>query len=149
MRAVCQRVRWARVKVDEETVGEIGPGWAILLGVGRDDSASSADTLVDRIVGLRAFEGEAGKMSRSALEVGAEFLVISQITLHADLSHGRRPSFTGAAPPPIAAPLVDYFVDQLRDRGFVVATGRFGAMMEVELCNEGPVTMVLSTDGWT
>ena len=131
-----------------ETVGEIGPGWAILLGVGRDDSEMNADTLVDRIVGLRAFEDEAGKMSRSALEVGAQFLIVSQITLHADLSRGRRPSFTNAAPPPLAAPLVDYFVDHLRDRGFFVATGQFGAMMDVELCNDGPVTMVLSTDGW-
>ena len=134
--------------LDHQIVGEIGPGWAILLGVGHGDSEATADTLVDRIVRLRAFEDDAGKMSRSAVEVGAEFLVVSQITLHADFSRGRRPSFTGAAPPSLAAPLVDYFAERIRERGFTVATGRFGAMMDVELCNDGPVTMVLSSDGW-
>ena len=148
MRAVCQRVTWARVLVEGEIVGQIGLGWAILLGIGQDDSAAIADTLVDKIATLRAFEDESGRMNRGAAEAGAEFLIISQITLHADLSHGRRPSFPRAAPPSLAAPLVDYFADRLRSRGFVVATGRFGAMMDVELCNDGPVTIVLSSDGW-
>ena len=148
MRAVCQRVAWARVVVDGEIVGQIGLGWAILLGIGREDAPADADGLIDKIVGLRAFEDDAGRMNRAASDIGAEFLVISQITLHADLSHGRRPSFTRAAPPEQATRLVDYFADRLRARDFVVATGRFGAMMDVELCNDGPVTIVLSTDGW-
>ncbi len=148
MRAVCQRVRWARVLVDGEIVGEIGRGWAILLGIGATDDAAAADTLIDRIVKLRAFEDDRGRMQRSAEEIGAQMLVVSQITLHADLSHGRRPNFTRAAPPQVAAPLVDTFVARLRERGFTVATGRFGAMMDVELSNDGPVTFVLSTDGW-
>src|SRR5437016_5056950 len=148
MRVVCQRVSWARVRVDDEIVGEIGPGWAILLGIGPEDTPAVADGLVEKIATLRAFEDEAGRMNRAAVDVDASILVISQITLHADLSHGRRPSFTRAAPPEQAALLVDYFVDQLRARQFRVATGRFGAMMDVELCNDGPVTIVLSTDGW-
>jgi D-aminoacyl-tRNA deacylase len=149
MRAVCQRVRWARVRVEGDVVGEIGPGWAILLGIGASDDGSEADDLIDRIVKLRAFEDERGRMQRSAEDVAAEILVVSQITLHADLSHGRRPSFSHAAPPAAARLLVDAFVDRLRERGFRVATGRFGAMMDVELCNDGPVTFVLSTDGWS
>jgi len=149
MRAVCQRVSYARVRVGDETIGEIGPGWAVLLGVGTDDDEAAAATLVDRIVGMRAFEDANGKMGLAAADVGAEFLVISQITLHADLSKGRRPSFNLAAPPDLARRLFHYFVSLLRDRGFRVATGQFGAMMNVELCNSGPVTMVLSTDGWS
>ncbi|HUX86675.1 MAG TPA: D-aminoacyl-tRNA deacylase, partial [Chloroflexota bacterium] len=105
-------------------------------------------TLVEKIVKLRAFEDANGKMNLAAEVVGAAFLVISQFTLYADLSHGRRPSFVGAAPPEKARTLVDAFVAELRDRGFPVATGQFGAMMDVELVNSGPVTFVLSTDGW-
>ncbi len=149
MRAVCQRVRWARVIVGTEIVGEIGLGWAVLLGIGSGDDEAAAAALVDQIVKLRAFDDGTGRMQRSAEDVGAQFLVVSQITLHADLSRGRRPSFVRAAPPEIAQPLVDRFVALLRERGFTVATGRFGAMMDVELCNTGPVTFVLSTDGWS
>jgi D-tyrosyl-tRNA(Tyr) deacylase len=148
MRAVCQRVTAARVTVDGEIVGEIGHGWAILLGIGAEDDERAAADLVDRIVGLRAFEDDQGKMSRSAADVGAELLVVSQITLHADFSHGRRPSFTKAARPELAERLVNHFVELIRARGFRVATGRFRAMMQVEIHNDGPVTMVLSTDGW-
>ena len=149
MRAVCQRVTGARVLVEDAVVGEIGGGWAILLGIGCDDDEHHAEDLVDRIVGLRAFEGADGKMSLAAADVGAQFLVVSQITLHADLSRGRRPSFARAARPELARPLVDRFVELLRERGFVVATGQFGAMMSVEINNDGPVTIVLSTDGWS
>ena len=148
MRAVCQRVSYARVLVGGQIIGEIGPGWAVLLGVGADDDEAAAATLADRIVGMRAFEDANGKMGLAAADVGAELLVISQITLHADLSKGRRPSFNLAAPPDLARRLFDHFIALLGERGFRVATGQFGAMMNVELCNTGPVTMVLSTDGW-
>jgi D-aminoacyl-tRNA deacylase len=149
MRAVCQRVTHARVVVGEEIIGQIGHGWAILLGIGAEDGEREAQDLVDRIVGLRVFEDDDGKMSRAAADIGAEFLVVSQITLHADLSRGRRPSFTKAARPELAQPLVERFVQLIRARGFTVATGRFGAMMQVEINNDGPVTIVLSTDGWS
>ena len=147
MRAVCQRVAWARVLVDGEIVGQIGPGWAILLGIGQADSPAVADGLVDKIATLRVFEDEAGRMHRAAAEVGAEFLIISQITLHADLSHGRRPSFTDAARPEQAEPLVAYVCDLIRSQGIPVATGVFGAHMEVELVNDGQVTLVVETEG--
>ena len=129
MRAVCQRVSRARVTVDGQTVGEIGTGWAILLGVGPDDDESVAAKLVDKIATLRTFEDAAGRMNLAAADVGAEFLVVSQFTLYADL-RGRRPGFSRAAPP-------------------AVASGRFGALMDVELTNHGPVTIVISTDAWT
>lgn len=148
MRAVLQRVSRARVLVGGEEVGAIGLGWAVLLGIGPDDDETTAARLVDTIVKLRAFEDADGKMNLAAAEVGAEFLVVSQFTLYADLSRGRRPSFVGAASPALAEPLVERFVAILRERGFAVATGRFGAMMEVEIHNYGPVTFVLSTDGW-
>src|SRR6266571_1246736 len=108
MRAVCQRVSSACVRVEDEVVGSIGRGWAILLGVGKDDDQTIASSLADRIVNLRVFEDDAGKMNLSAADVGAEFLVVSQFTLLANLSRGRRPSFVNAAAPDKAAPLVDY-----------------------------------------
>ncbi len=145
MRAVIQRVTRASVTVDGEVVGSIGHGWAILLGVGPQDDESAAAKLVDTVVKLRAFEDENGKMNRSALDVGAEVLVVSQFTLYADLSRGRRPSFTSAAPPEMAERLVERFVALVRAQGLKVATGRFGAMMDVEILNNGPVTFVLST----
>ena len=147
MRLVAQRVSRARVTVGDELVGEIGRGWLILLGVGPADGERDAASLVDRIAGLRVFEDAAGKMNLAAPDVGAEFLVVSQFTLYADLSRGRRPGFTGAAPPAVAEPLVARFADLLRECGFTVATGRFGAHMAVELVNDGPVTIVLSTEG--
>jgi D-tyrosyl-tRNA(Tyr) deacylase len=148
MRAVCQRVSRARVLVEGRPVGEIGLGWAVLLGIGPDDGDAEASWLVDRVAGLRVFEDEAGKMNRSAADLGAEILVVSQFTLYADLSRGRRPGFAGAAPPAVAEPLVARVAEQFRERGFRVETGRFGAMMDVELTNSGPVTIVLSTDEW-
>jgi len=143
-----QRVSRARVVVEGDEIGAIGPGWLVLLGVGPGDTPAVADGLADKIVKLRAFEDQAGKLNLSAADVGAQFLVVSQLSLYADLSRGRRPSFVGAAPPAQAEPLVDYVVQRLLQRGFRVATGRFGALMEVELTNHGPVTFVLSTEPW-
>ena len=149
MRAVMQRVSRASVAVGEAQVGATGKGWMILLGIGREDDQAIAGRLVDKIVGLRAFEDADGKTNLSAADIGAEFLVVSQFTLYADLSRGRRPGFTYAALPEQAEPLVQHFAALLRDRGFRVATGRFGAEMDVELTNQGPFTLVLSTDPWT
>ena len=148
MRAVLQRVTRARVLVDGEQVGAIGKGWAILLGIGPRDDEASAAVLVDKIVKLRAFEDANGKMNVSAEDLNAEILVVSQFTLYADLSHGRRPSFVGAAPPGQAERLVGYVEELFRQSGLRVEAGRFGAMMDVDLVNSGPVTFVLSTDGW-
>jgi len=140
-------VREARVRVDDEIVGEIGAGWMVLLGVGPNDDDAMAARMADKIVGLRIFEDEAGKMNLSALDVQADVLVVSQFTLYADTSRGRRPGVTGAAPPALAEPLVERVVQLIRDRGLTVATGRFGAMMDVELINHGPVTIVLADEG--
>ncbi|MBI3967321.1 MAG: D-tyrosyl-tRNA(Tyr) deacylase [Chloroflexi bacterium] len=148
MRAVCQRVSHARVVVADEVVGEIGAGWLVLLGVGPDDDEATAKGLAEKLGALRVFDDEQGRMNLSVADVGGAFLVVSQFTLFADTSRGRRPGFSRAAPPTIAEPLVQRFAELLRDRGFTVATGRFGATMAVELCNHGPVTIVLSTDGW-
>ena len=147
MRAVCQRVTRAHVTVGGEVVGEIGTGWAILLGVGPNDDRSMAARLADKIAGLRVFEDAVGKMNLSVQDVGGEVLLISQFTLYADVSRGRRPGFSGAAPPAVAEPLVDHVAELLRARGLTVATGRFGAMMDVELTNHGPVTIVLADEG--
>ena len=144
MRAVCQRVSRARVTVDGEILGEIGTGWTILLGVGPNDDEPMAARLADKVVGLRVFEDTEGKMNLSVLDVGGEVLLISQFTLYADVSRGRRPGFSGAAPPAVAEPLVDRFAELLRARGLTVATGRFGATMDVELVNDGPFTLALA-----
>ncbi len=149
MRVVMQRVSRARVLVEGREVGAIGMGRALLLGIGPQDDERTAAGMADKVAALRCFEDAAGKMNLSATDVGAEFLVVSQFTLYADLSRGRRPSFVGAAPPAVAEPLVERFAALLRERGFRVATGRFGAMMDVELTNQGPVTLVLSTDAWS
>jgi D-tyrosyl-tRNA(Tyr) deacylase len=146
MRAVCQRVSQARVTVDDEVVGEIGPGWLVLLGVGPGDDESTAARLADKVVGLRVFEDEAGKMNRSVVDAGGAVLVVSQFTLYADTSRGRRPGFTGAAPPAVAEPLVTHFAELVRARGLRVETGRFGAHMAVSLTNDGPVTIVLEEE---
>ena len=149
MRAVCQRVARASVSVNGQTIARIGAGWAILLGIGPSDTESVAAVLADKIAGLRVFEDEGGRMNLDAAVAGAEFLVVSQFTLYADVSRGRRPGFTGAAPPAVAEPLVERFAALLRGRGFRVETGRFGARMALELTNDGPVTIVLSDDGWS
>jgi D-tyrosyl-tRNA(Tyr) deacylase len=134
------------VRVDTEIVGEIGLGWLVLLGIGPHDDEATAARMADKIAGLRVFEDEAGKMNRSVVDVGGSLLVVSQFTLYADTSRGRRPGFTGAAPPAVAEPLVTRFAEIVRERGLTVATGRFGATMEVELVNHGPVTIVLSEE---
>jgi D-aminoacyl-tRNA deacylase len=146
MRAVCQRVSRASVTVDGEVVGEIGPGWLVLLGIGPNDDEATVARMADKIVGLRVFEDEAGKMNRSVADVQGSVLVVSQFTLYADVSRGRRPGFTGAAPPALAEPLVERFAEIVRERGLTVATGSFGATMEVSLVNHGPVTIVLTDD---
>ena len=146
MRAVLQRVSEASVRVDGAVVGAIGPGLLVLLGAAAADSPAVADALAEKVATLRIFPNEAGKFDRSLLEVGGEALVVSQFTLLADTRRGRRPSFIAAARPEVAAPLVERFADALRARGIRTATGIFGAMMQVALVNEGPVTIVLDSE---
>jgi D-tyrosyl-tRNA(Tyr) deacylase len=147
MRAVIQRVREGRVSVEGQTIGEIGHGLVILLGAGHGDGELEADRLADKIANLRIFADAEGKTNLSILDVGGGALVISQFTLYADCRKGRRPSFVQAAPPDTAAPLVDYFAGRLRQAGVNdVETGKFGAMMLVEIQNDGPFTIVLDTD---
>lgn len=143
MKALIQRVRYGRVTVAGEVVGEIGIGFVILLGVSHNDTTTEADWLVNKIVGLRVFADAAGKMNASLHDVQGAALVVSQFTLYGDARKGRRPSFTDAAPPEQAEPLVDYFAAQLEQKGIPVATGVFGAHMDVVIHNDGPVTMLL------
>jgi len=145
MRVVVQRVRRARVTVGDEVVGEIGQGLLILLGVTHDDTIDDARWLAEKTVGLRIFADAEGKMNRSVVDVGGGVLVVSQFTLYGDCSKGKRPSFITAAPPEIAIPLYEGFVDAVRALGVPVATGRFGAMMDVELVNDGPVTLIVES----
>ena len=145
MKAVIQRVRESAVTVDGREVGRIGRGILVLLGVSRDDTPADADYLLDKTLNLRIFEDEAGKMNRSLLDVGGELLVVSQFTLYGDCRKGRRPSFVQAAPPETAEALYEHFVDQARGSGVPVATGRFRAMMDVSLVNDGPVTLILES----
>lgn len=141
MRVVLQRVRNGRVKVNQDTLAEIGPGLVIFLGVGHGDSEQEAQYLAEKIANLRIFEDQEGKMNLSVLDVGGEAIVVSQFTLYADTRKGRRPSFTAAAPPEIASPLVDRFADLLAQQGVPTQTGDFGAHMLVEIANDGPVTI--------
>jgi D-aminoacyl-tRNA deacylase len=143
MKALLQRVSHASVTVDGAIVGQIGRGFCVLLGVTHNDTQAEAEWLANKIAGLRLFEDEAGKMNLGLSDVGGAVLVVSQFTLYGDARKGRRPSFTDAAPPEIAEPLVDYLADQLRGRGLTVATGVFGAMMQVEIHNDGPVTLMI------
>lgn len=143
MRAVLQRVRRAKVTVGSAVVGDIAAGWLVLLGVGPTDAPAHADWLADKVANLRAFADAAGKMNLSVQDVGGSVLVVSQFTLYGDCLKGRRPSFTGAAPPAAAEPLYEAFVAALKMLGVPVATGRFAADMQVELVNDGPVTFVL------
>jgi len=145
MRAVVQRVRRAEVSVGGECLGRIGSGFAVLLGVARDDTEADAEFVADRILGLRVFADAAGKMNLALDAIGGELLVISQFTLLADTSGGRRPSFIRAAPPEIAEALYERFISLARDRGVRVETGRFGAHMELALVNDGPVTIILDS----
>jgi D-tyrosyl-tRNA(Tyr) deacylase len=143
MRAVIQRVSEGQVEVDGQTVAQIGQGLLILLGIAPEDTPSQAEALSDKLVHLRIFEDEAGKMNRSALDVAGEAIVVSQFTLFADTRKGRRPSFVGAASPEFAEPLVDAFVEMLTARGLPTQKGVFGAHMAVSLVNDGPVTIVM------
>lgn len=143
MRAVVQRVRRGKVSVAERTVAEIGPGMVILLGIGPQDSEETARALVEKIAFLRIFEDEQGKMNRSIQDVQGSAIVVSQFTLYADTRRGRRPSFTGAALPDAAKPLVDRFAELLSQQGVPTQTGEFGAYMQVEIDNDGPVTILL------
>ncbi|HXF50596.1 MAG TPA: D-aminoacyl-tRNA deacylase [Dehalococcoidia bacterium] len=150
MRAVVQRVASASVTVDGETVASIGRGVLILLGVAQGDDERAASMLARKIAELRIFPDDRGRFDRSLLEVGGAALVVSQFTLFADVRRGRRPSFTDAAPPDVAEPLVDAFARHLREAGVTpVETGRFGAHMDVALVNDGPVTIILDTEDLT
>ena len=146
MKAVIQRVKYATVKVDNKIIGECKQGFMILLGVIDGDTENDADKLIKKIPVLRIFEDENGKMNKSLLDIDGEILVVSQFTLAADCSHGRRPSFTASASPDIANELYEYRVGELKTAGVKsVQTGEFGADMAVELLNDGPVTIVLDS----
>jgi D-tyrosyl-tRNA(Tyr) deacylase len=143
LRAAVQRVAEACVRVEDEVVGEIGPGLCVLLGVAREDDEAAAERLAGRVARLRIFENEEGKFDRSVLDAGGSVLVVSQFTLIADTAKGNRPSFSEAAPPELAEPLYERFCSTLRELGVTVETGVFGAQMRVELANDGPVTILL------
>jgi len=145
MRAVVQRVSRASVVVDGEVVGKIARGLCVLVGVGKQDSDKDAEQLADKIVGLRIFEDDAGKMNRALADVGGSLLCVSQFTLFGDVSRGRRPSFGEAMEPETAKRLFERLCDACRARGVPVETGRFRAHMDVELVNDGPVTLLLDT----
>lgn len=142
MRVLLQRVSEASVAVNGETVGTVGRGYVLLVGIGHDDTPSEVGNMAEKIVNLRLFPDDAGKFDRSLLDAGGELLVISQFTLFADVGKGRRPAFTAAARPEVAEPLFNLFVDELRRRGVArVETGRFGRHMDVTIRNDGPVTV--------
>lgn len=145
MRAVVQRVTRAKVTVQDQVTGEIGPGLLVLLGVAHNDSQTEADYLANKVAGLRIFEDEHGKMNCSVSEIKGGILVVSQFTLYGDVRRGKRPSFDGAAPPEQAKLLYEYFVQRLRSAGLPCETGKFQEMMSVELVNEGPVTILLDS----
>jgi D-tyrosyl-tRNA(Tyr) deacylase len=145
MRAVVQRVSRAQVTVNREITGQIGLGLLVLLGVGREDTETDATYLSEKICGLRVFEDAQGKMNRGVQEVGGSVLAVSQFTLYGDVRRGKRPSFDAAAPPEKARQLYEFFVEQVRAAGLRCETGRFQEMMEVELVNEGPVTILLDS----
>jgi D-tyrosyl-tRNA(Tyr) deacylase len=145
MRVLIQRVTASSVKIDGETVGSIGAGLNILVGVTHDDTEAEAKYLAEKCVNLRIFEDEAGKMNRSLLDVGGEALIISQFTLYGDTTQGRRPFFGDAARPEVAEPLYEKFVELVKSYGVKVATGKFGGDMKVEIHNDGPVTLMIES----
>ncbi|MCD6385561.1 D-tyrosyl-tRNA(Tyr) deacylase [Candidatus Sumerlaeota bacterium] len=145
MRVVLQRVSQASVKVNGKTVGEIGKGLLVLAGIGKDDTEEDLNYIANKIVNLRIFEDEAQKFNRSLLEIKGDLLVVSQFTLYADCRKGRRPGFTDAAPPEQASAMFDQFVNILRGFSLRVETGVFQAMMDVNLCNYGPVTIIMDS----
>jgi D-aminoacyl-tRNA deacylase len=145
MRAVIQRVSRAQVSVGEEMVGKIGPGLLVLLGIAKTDTQNDADYLANKILGLRIFEDQDGKMNLSLAETHGAVLAVSQFTLYGDVRKGKRPSFDQAAPTQLANELYEYFVGKIREAGVTCETGRFQAMMQVELVNDGPVTILLDS----
>ncbi len=145
MRAVVQRVKESSVTVDDNVTGKIGPGLLVLLGVKKQDTTAEADYLAEKIINLRIFKDDAGRMNRSLLEIGGEMLVVSQFTLYGDCRKGRRPSFVDAAGPEKANALYEHFVEEVRRKGITVATGQFRAMMAVSLINDGPVTLIVES----
>jgi D-tyrosyl-tRNA(Tyr) deacylase len=147
MRAVIQRVSRAQVRVESQIIGQIGKGLLVLLGIGKGDSNKEADDLLEKMIHLRIFEDEQGKMNLSLLDVAGDLMVISQFTLYADCRKGRRPSFTDAGSPEEARVLYEYFIGRAKSHGMKVAAGIFQALMEVELVNFGPVTILLDSSG--
>ncbi|MGH2354672.1 MAG: D-aminoacyl-tRNA deacylase [Chloroflexota bacterium] len=145
MRAVVQRVAWAKVQVDREVIGAIGPGVLALIGVRHGDGTPDVAWLAEKLAHLRIFEDDAGKMNHSVLDARGEALVVSQFTLYGDARKGRRPNFVDAAPPPVAEALIDDLITALRAHGVPTVSGRFGAHMAVLLENDGPVTIILDT----
>jgi D-tyrosyl-tRNA(Tyr) deacylase len=148
VRVLLQRVSRASVSVRDELVAEIGPGLLLLVGIGADDGLGEYDRIAEKVVHLRVFDDEAGVMNRSLADVGGQVLVVPQFTLYGDVRHGRRPDFAHAAPPDVGRRLFDAFCGVLRGADANVAAGRFGANMRVEIEGDGPVTIVVSTDGW-
>jgi D-tyrosyl-tRNA(Tyr) deacylase len=146
MRAVVQRVSEGSVEVEGAVVASVGRGLLVLLGVGKGDSESDLDYMVDKILNLRVFEDSNGKMNLSLLDVGGEMLVVSQFTLYGDCRKGRRPSFSDSADPAVAEPMYLRFIEKVRSRGVRVGEGVFGAVMSVRLCNDGPVTLLIDTE---
>ncbi len=146
MKVVIQRVKESSVKVDNKISGQIASGLLVLLGIGRDDGKKDVDYLADKIVNLRVFEDEDGKMNLSAIDLKKEILLVSQFTLYGDCFKGRRPSFFNAAPPEEAEKLYDYFLEKVSDYPLNVEAGVFQAMMDVSLINDGPVTLIIDTD---
>jgi len=143
MRVVLQRVSRASVTVDGAVTGAIGSGYCLLVGFTHADTTAQVQWMAEKVAGLRLFADAEGKMNLGLTEAGGALLVVSQFTLYGDATRGRRPSFVDAAPPEVAVPLYEQFVTALRDQGFTVATGIFGAMMQVEIHNDGPVTLIL------
>jgi len=145
MRVVLQKVLWAKVEVDGEVVGEIGPGLCLLVGVSRDDTLEDVKYMANKIPNLRVFPDDEEKLNLSLLDVKGSILAVSQFTLFGDCSKGRRPSFLGAAPPELALELFKKFLDELKKTGLKVQTGRFQTHMKLSLCNDGPVTLILDS----
>lgn len=146
MRAVVQRVSRAAVLVEDQTVGSIGEGLVVLLGIHTDDGDREARWMADKIVNLRIFADESGKMNRSLVDIGKEMLIVSQFTLYGDCRKGRRPGYSTAAPPEKAEPVYRNFIELVKNHGIKVASGQFQAMMEVSITNSGPVTLLLDSD---
>lgn len=145
MRAVIQRAKFGKVTVDQRVTGEIGPGLVVLIGVKIGDEASDAEYIADKLVNLRIFEDDEGKMNRSVMDIKGQILAISQFTLYGDVRKGRRPSFTDAAPPEAGLAWFNRVVEEIRNRGITTETGEFGEHMVVEIVNDGPVTIILDS----